>query len=560
MPLVDNTYQQERVTQLFETKQVNIPLTINDNGEFDMILSNNTLDRDGDRLEAKNWIQPLPERISINANHSDDVADIVGSGRPFIDHQGNLRVKGTFASTEKAQNIRQLVTEGHLSSVSVECLRYKDGMRELTGGGFVKLPSNPEARVLASKSFKKDHMNIEDEDFESRLDAIIERRMDEYQKSFEAREQNERTVDERIVKVLVNDSAKGYAEAAPTTDGLYQLGAKGLGKDLYPFGLPKNELRQAYEVTKRGGNYIIEDKSFASGIVTKGTDGSGNPFTSVDSLLVAQQAPGIVPEYFEARLMDHLPVVAISAPSYQFIQHNFASDSGGPDFVAEGQTKAQWNPASQKVVVTSQKIAGFYDESTESRSDYAQWSGYLVNTLFQKIMVKENAAILYGTVSSGLGIQGWSTLSGILTHAAGSDPSGSTNLDSLELAINAMRITSGVYATPSICIMHPSTWSYTRRLKDTQGRYITGDPLHEGVTSVWGVPVITTTAANVGDAFLVDRAKFGSVLVHEGIQTHMGYNGDGLINNILTTVAEERINVANVIPSAIQYVTGLGHA
>src|SRR5690349_12216253 len=35
--------------------------------------------------------------------------------------------------------------------------------------------------------------------------------------------------------------------AAPNTEGMYQLGAKGLGKDLYPFALPKNELKQAYE-------------------------------------------------------------------------------------------------------------------------------------------------------------------------------------------------------------------------------------------------------------------------------------------------------------------------
>jgi hypothetical protein len=119
-----------------------------------MLLSNGTRDRDGESISPGSWAQPLPEVIPINANHSADVSDIVGSGRPFIDAEGNLRVQGTFASTPLGQHVRSLVTEGHLRSVSVEFLRRKDGnatVNELVGGAFVNIPANPEARVLASK-------------------------------------------------------------------------------------------------------------------------------------------------------------------------------------------------------------------------------------------------------------------------------------------------------------------------------------------------------------------------------------------------------------------------
>lgn len=340
--------------------------------------------------------------------------------------------------------------------------------------------------------------------------------------------------------------------SAPDTESLYQLGAKGLGKDLYPFGLPKAEVHKAYEVTAKGGNYIIKGTDYAN-VETK-------TFSSVESLLVPQQAPGIIGEYFEGRLIDHLPVVPIGSPSYQFLQHNFASDSGGPDFVAEGSAKPQWNPAAAKVIVTAQKIAAYFDESSETRADAPQWSSYLINTLFRLIQNKENNAILYGTVASSLGIQGWSTQSGILTHDASADPAGSTNLDSLELAINQLRVQSGVYASPNICVMSPTTWSATRRIKTTYGQYVAGDPLHEAITTVWGVPVVTTTACHNGDAFLVDTAKMGAILVREGISSHMGYNGTGLIDNILTTVAEERLTLATVIPSAVNYVTNLAVA
>ncbi len=331
------------------------------------------------------------------------------------------------------------------------------------------------------------------------------------------------------------------------------VGAKGLGKDVYPFGLPRQEVKKAYEAVKRGGNYIIKDQ-FVDSIGTKDT------FSTVESLLVPQQSPGIVPEFFEARLIDYLPVTAISSPTYRFLQHNFASDTGGPDFTAEGATKPQWSPSAQKVDVTAQKIAGYFNLSAETIQDAPAWESYLINTLFQLIMKKENAAILYGTVSSSLGIQGWSTQAGILTHDASADPSGSTNLDSIELAINQMRIGSGVYATPTLAITSPTTWSATRRIKSTTKEYIAGDPLHEAVTTVWGVPVLTTTACNDGDLFLVDAAKMGSILVRQGIETHMGYQGEGLIENILTVVGEERIALATVIPSAVNYVTNLAVA
>ena len=59
--------------------------SLSDPGEFDVILSNDTLDRDGEVLLSTRWKQPLPESIQFNVDHSDHVRDIVGSGAPFID-------------------------------------------------------------------------------------------------------------------------------------------------------------------------------------------------------------------------------------------------------------------------------------------------------------------------------------------------------------------------------------------------------------------------------------------------------------------------------------------
>lgn len=103
---------------------------------------------------------------------------IVGSGKPFINADGDLQVRGTFASTPLAQETRTLVTEGHLSTVSVEFLEaagLKSGrhQRELIGGSFVYTPSNREARVMSAKALDTDPPESPDELIKS-VGAIAE--------------------------------------------------------------------------------------------------------------------------------------------------------------------------------------------------------------------------------------------------------------------------------------------------------------------------------------------------------------------------------------------------
>jgi len=129
------------------------------NGEFEVILSAQTLDRDGEVIDAKAF-EPLPESIPFHAFH--DFHDPIGRGAPFYDGDV-LKARGVFASTPRAQEIRTLVTEGIIGHTSVGFMgaSRKDGedgiphitSGELLEGSFVSVPSNREAAVLMAKSF-----------------------------------------------------------------------------------------------------------------------------------------------------------------------------------------------------------------------------------------------------------------------------------------------------------------------------------------------------------------------------------------------------------------------
>lgn len=135
-------------------------------GEFDVILSTKARDRDGDELLPDEWKEPLPEHITFDSDHGMSVETTVGSGKPFINDDGQLQVRGTFASTPHAQNVRTLVNEGHIRSVSVSFMQRKSTKgagveRELLNGAFVAVPANPEALVLSSKAAGGGHKTKE---------------------------------------------------------------------------------------------------------------------------------------------------------------------------------------------------------------------------------------------------------------------------------------------------------------------------------------------------------------------------------------------------------------
>jgi hypothetical protein len=128
-----------------------------DTGSFHVILSTPDLDREGESLGAGEWETPLPARIPFDVDHEMTVPSTVGSGVPTIE-DGQLHVRGIYSALPKAQEVRQLVREGHIGATSVTYLtkRAPDGSikRELLNGTFTPVPVNPKAIVLEGKGAK----------------------------------------------------------------------------------------------------------------------------------------------------------------------------------------------------------------------------------------------------------------------------------------------------------------------------------------------------------------------------------------------------------------------
>ncbi len=132
-----------------------------DTGTFSAVLSTPDTDREGETIHPNEW-KSFPARIPINVDHDMSVSGTIASAVPILNADGQVTIEGTFASTQKAQEVRTLINEGHVSTMSVEFLRKrtpsteKGGSptvtRELIGGAFTPYPINPNAKVLSSKA------------------------------------------------------------------------------------------------------------------------------------------------------------------------------------------------------------------------------------------------------------------------------------------------------------------------------------------------------------------------------------------------------------------------
>jgi HK97 family phage prohead protease len=142
----------------------------NPNGSFEAILSAPTVDRDGEVIDPKAF-EPLPDHITIDVDHGMSVATTVGSGTPF--YEGDvLKFIGTFSSIPRAQEVRTLVTEGHIRKMSVAFMNANretdpDDERphirraELLNAAIVPIPSNREASITGAKDAKVGARNSE---------------------------------------------------------------------------------------------------------------------------------------------------------------------------------------------------------------------------------------------------------------------------------------------------------------------------------------------------------------------------------------------------------------
>jgi HK97 family phage major capsid protein len=343
----------------------------------------------------------------------------------------------------------------------------------------------------------------------------------------------------RVLDVSISDTEAELARAG--SHGLKRTGGGSVNSAgrLAPLAFPDEELRRLQGAAQRGDNCRLDARAFST----------------AESLLPAQLFGSVVGQQHEGRLLDHLPGVAMETGSIEFIRH--ISTTGAPATVAEGALKPEVVMVTDALTEAARKIAAHVGISYEIAADFVAFQQYAIGELVAQIIDQENAQLLTAT-GTGTNMTGFYSTTGILTHDASADTGTNvTSLDSVEIAITALR-TGSALATADVLVLNPADWSKLRRIKDTQGRFLTQpDPTTDEANSLWGIDVIQTTANPVGKGLLLDSTKAGYVGVREPISVRTGYANDDLVKNILRFVAEERAVLCVTRPAAVLAISNL---
>lgn len=216
--------------------------------------------------------------------------------------------------------------------------------------------------------------------------------------------------------------------------------------------------------------------------------------------------------------------------------------------VAEAAKKPQSDLQFDLISTTAKVIAHYVKASRQILSDAPMLASYIDGRLRYGLAYKEEQQLLNGdgTGQNLLGIVPQAT-----AFAAPFALVGATTMDTLRLAM-LQAVLAEFPATGHV--LNPIDWARIELTKDSEGRYIIGQPQGVASPTMWGLPVVSTQAMASGKfltgAFRMGAQLFDRWMARVEVATE---NEDDFVKNLVTILAEERLALAVYRPEAFIY-------
>lgn len=322
--------------------------------------------------------------------------------------------------------------------------------------------------------------------------------------------------------------ASEFEEAAK---GSKSLGAQFVGDE---------QVKNFLATDTRRGKVALMLKATITSVTTDTAGAAGDA-------LVATRIPGIIaPNQRRMTVRDLLTPGTMDGNSLEFVRETGFNNNAG--MVAEGAAKPQSDIKLDLVSTNAKVIAHHSKASRQILDDVAQLQSYIDGRLRYGLAFKEETQLLSG---DGTG----QNLLGIIPQAtafsAAFAPASETAIDKIRLAM--LQAALAEYPATGT-VMHPTDWARIELTKDSQGRYIIGNPQGTTAPTLWNLPVVATQAISV-DKFLTGAFQLGAQVFDRWaarveIATE---NEDDFVKNLLTMLCEERLALAVYRPESFIY-------
>ena len=246
---------------------------------------------------------------------------------------------------------------------------------------------------------------------------------------------------------------------------------------------------------------------------------------------------------------DLLPTIRLeNTDNYRYMRESTFTNAAAA--IAEGGTYPESALAYEPVDAPVTKIGTYIPVTEEQLWDVAGMRGIIDNRLSLMVLLALDTELLAGN-GTPPNINGFYNQV-TQTQAKGADPV----FDALYKAMTKVR-TIG-FANVTGIVMHPNDWQDVRLTRTADGIYILGNPVDAGPERMFGVPVVTTTAATENTGLLGDFQSWSALLYRMGldIQTSPSH-ADNFIKDIIIIKARLRAALAIFRLTAFCEITGI---
>ena len=378
-------------------------------------------------------------------------------------------------------------------------------------------------------------------DFDTKLDGVkglAEKAVAEAQKGIDATGAQKEVIDGALTamneaKARLDDLEQKMARGG----GDPEQGEKSIGDQFVESEGFKSFQATGFSKSARGGDLQIK------ATLTSATTAAAG---SVGDAVQTTRLPGILPlPQRRLTVRDLLSQGRMDGSTLEYVKETGFTNSAAP--VAEGAAKPESDLQFDLVTTSAKVIAHWMKASKQILSDVSQLRSTIDQRLLYGLAYAEEQQLLNGS-GSGQNLHG--IIPQATAYAAPITISGATSIDMMRLAM--LQAALAEYPATGH-VMNPIDWAFIETLKDSEGRYIIGNPQGTASPTLWSLPVVTTQAIAV-DKFLTGAFKLGAqVFDRWDARVETGYVNDDFTKNLVTILAEERLALAVYRPEAFIY-------
>jgi HK97 family phage major capsid protein len=314
-----------------------------------------------------------------------------------------------------------------------------------------------------------------------------------------------------------------------------QKRAKSVGEQFVESEKVKDFLGQA----RPRGRVDMEVKATLTSLTT----GAGG----VGDAIAPSRLPGVLPlPQRRMTVRDLLSQGQIDGNTLEYVKETGFTNNAAP--VAEGALKPSSDIQFDLVSTSAKVIAHWMKASRQVLDDVAQLRSMIDERLLYGLAYVEENQLLNG---DGTGQNLLGLIPQATAYAAPITLTSPTSIDMMRLAM--LQAALAEYPATGH-VMNPVDWAWIETLKDTQGRYIIGNPQGSITPTLWGLPVVTTQAIAV-DKFLTGAFRLGAQVFDRWVARVevATENENDFVMNVLTVLAEERIALAVYRPQSLVF-------